>query len=100
MDRAVTGRRLAADRSRTWLRDESLESLDDLPAPETIAREIVEELSAALAQFEAVAAALEAGAGATSDSRVSPRERLTRVRGLYRSSGSLRPAALCLAQTG
>jgi len=44
----------------TWLRDESLESLDDLPAPEVIAREIVEDLSAALAEFEAVAAALEA----------------------------------------
>jgi len=47
----------------TWLRDESLENLDDLPAPEVIAREIVEDLTAALAEFEVVAAALEAGAG-------------------------------------
>ncbi len=31
-----------------WLRDESLEDLDNLPAPEVIAREIVEDLSAAL----------------------------------------------------
>jgi type I restriction enzyme M protein len=46
----------------TWLRDESLEDLDNLPAPEVIAREIVEDLTAALAEFEAVAAALEAGA--------------------------------------
>ncbi len=46
----------------TWLRDESLEDLDNLPAPEIIAREIVEDLTAALAEFEAVAAALEAGA--------------------------------------
>lgn len=47
----------------SWLRDESLEDLDNLPAPEVIAREIVEDLSAALAEFEAVAAALEASAG-------------------------------------
>ena len=43
----------------TWLRDESLEDLDNLPAPEIIAREIVEDLTAALVEFEAVAAALE-----------------------------------------
>jgi type I restriction enzyme M protein len=47
----------------TWLKDASLEDLDDLPAPEVIAREIVDDLTAALAEFEAVAAALE---GATS----------------------------------
>jgi len=47
----------------TWLRDESLEDLDNLPAPEVIAREIVEDLTAALVEFEAVAAALEASAG-------------------------------------
>jgi len=41
-----------------WLRDESLEDADTLPAPDVIAREIVEDLSAALAEFEAVAAAL------------------------------------------
>ena len=46
----------------TWLRDESLEDLDNLPAPAVIAREIVEDLTAALAEFEAVAAALEAAA--------------------------------------
>jgi hypothetical protein len=45
-----------------WLRDESLEDLDNLPAPEVIAREIVEDLTAALVEFEAVAAALEATA--------------------------------------
>ena len=43
----------------TWLRDESLEDLDNLPSPEVLAREIVEDLSAALAEFEAVATALE-----------------------------------------
>jgi type I restriction enzyme M protein len=42
------------------LKDESLEDLDNLPAPEVIAREIVEDLTAALAEFEAVALALEA----------------------------------------
>jgi len=46
----------------TWLRDESLEDMENLPAPEVIAREIVEGLTAALAEFEAVAAALEAAA--------------------------------------
>ena len=47
----------------TWLRDESMEDLDNLPAPEVIAREIVEDLTAALAEFEAVAAALERASG-------------------------------------
>lgn len=42
----------------TWLRDDSLDDLDSLPAPGVIAREIVEDLTAALAEFEAVAAAL------------------------------------------
>jgi len=46
----------------TWLKDDSLEDLDNLPAPEIIAREIVDDLTAALAEFEAVAAALEAAA--------------------------------------
>jgi len=43
----------------TWLRDDSLEDLDNLPSPEVIAREIVEDLTAALVEFEAVAVALE-----------------------------------------
>ncbi|TNH27484.1 SAM-dependent DNA methyltransferase [Micromonospora orduensis] len=46
----------------TWLRDDSLEDMENLPAPEVIAREIAEDLTAALAEFEAVAAALEAAA--------------------------------------
>ena len=46
----------------TWLRDDSLDDLDSLPVPDVIAREIVEDLTAALAEFEAVAAALEASA--------------------------------------
>jgi type I restriction enzyme M protein len=50
----------------TWLRDASLEDLDNLPAPEIIAREIVDDLTAALVEFEAVAAALEASSGTTS----------------------------------
>ncbi len=49
----------------TWLRDESLEDPDNLPAPEVIAREIVEDLTAALVEFEAVATALEAQSGTT-----------------------------------
>ena len=46
--------------------DESLEDADNLPAPEIIAREIVEDLTAALAEFEAVALALEARSEALS----------------------------------
>ena len=46
----------------TWLRDDSLEDLENLPSPEIIAREIVEDLTAALADFEAVASALEGSA--------------------------------------
>ena len=41
-----------------WLRDESLEDTDNLPAPEVIAAEIVEDLEAALAQFTEIAASL------------------------------------------
>ena len=42
----------------TWLRDESLEDMDNLPPPEVIAQEIVEDLQAALAEFEAIAESL------------------------------------------
>lgn len=38
-----------------WLRDEGLETLDDLAPPDVIATEIVESLEAALEQFRAVA---------------------------------------------
>ncbi|MEJ2749603.1 MAG: SAM-dependent DNA methyltransferase, partial [Anaerolineae bacterium] len=38
-----------------WLRDESLEDTDNLPAPDIIAEEIVEELEAALEQFRLIA---------------------------------------------
>jgi type I restriction enzyme M protein len=38
-----------------WLRDESLEDTDNLPAPEVMAAEIVEELEAALIEFRGVA---------------------------------------------
>jgi type I restriction enzyme M protein len=42
----------------TWLRDESLEDVDNLPPPEVIAQEIVEDLEAALAEFAAIADSL------------------------------------------
>jgi type I restriction enzyme M protein len=41
-----------------WLRDESLEDSDNLPAPEVIAAEIVEDLQAALDQFAEIASSL------------------------------------------
>jgi type I restriction enzyme M protein len=42
----------------TWLRDESLEDVDNLPPPEVIAQEIVEDLEAALAEFAQIAQSL------------------------------------------
>jgi type I restriction enzyme M protein len=42
----------------TWLRDESLEDTENLPPPEVIAQEIVEDLEAALMEFAAVAQSL------------------------------------------
>jgi type I restriction enzyme M protein len=41
-----------------WLRDESLEDSDNLPAPEVIAAEIIEDLEAALAQFAEISVSL------------------------------------------
>jgi len=48
-----------------WLRDESLEDADNLPAPELIAAEIIEDLEAALAQFAEVALSLGHGGEGT-----------------------------------
>lgn len=42
-----------------WIRDEALEDMDNLPDPDIIAREIVEDLRAALEEFEEIAAELE-----------------------------------------
>lgn len=42
-----------------WLKDDSLEDVDSLPAPDLIAAEIVENLEAALEQFRSVAEELE-----------------------------------------
>lgn len=41
-----------------WLRDESLEDTDNLPPPEILAQEIVEQLEAALTEFRSVEEAL------------------------------------------
>ena len=38
-----------------WLRDESLEESDNLPDPDVLAQEIVEDLEAALEQFREIA---------------------------------------------
>ncbi len=43
----------------TWLRDESLEDVDNLPPTEVIAQEIFEDLEAALAEFAAIAESLQ-----------------------------------------
>lgn len=41
-----------------WLKDETLDNLDDLPPPDVLQQEIIEHLEAALAAFRDVAAAL------------------------------------------
>jgi type I restriction enzyme M protein len=43
-----------------WLKDESLDNLDDLPPPDVLQQEIIEHLEAALAAFRDVAASLPA----------------------------------------
>jgi len=48
-----------------WLKDESLESSENLPAPEVLAQEIVEDLESALEQFKEIANDL--GEGDSSD---------------------------------
>jgi type I restriction enzyme M protein len=45
-----------------WLKDESLTDSDNLPPPEVIAQEIVEDLEAALEQFRLIAGDLNGGA--------------------------------------
>jgi type I restriction enzyme M protein len=46
-----------------WLRDESLEDSANLPPPEVIAQEIVEDLEAALSEFAQIAESLRASEG-------------------------------------
>ena len=41
-----------------WLKDDSLDNLDDLPPPDVLQQEIIEHLEAALAAFRDVAAGL------------------------------------------
>ncbi len=48
-----------------WLKDESLEASDNLPAPDVIAQEIVEDLEAALEQFREIVTDLSNGKGAS-----------------------------------
>lgn len=44
-----------------WLKDDSLEDAADLPAPEVLAREIMEELEVAIGEFTLIVEALSAG---------------------------------------
>nr|MBF4400545.1 SAM-dependent DNA methyltransferase [Vibrio anguillarum] len=41
-----------------WLKDDSLDNLDNLPSPEILQQEIIDHLEAALAAFKDVAAGL------------------------------------------
>ena len=51
-----------------WLRDDSVEDMDNLPPPEIIAQQIVEDLEAALVQFSIVAE----GLSSTSEPKAPP----------------------------
>ena len=42
-----------------WLKDDSIEDAADLPAPEVLAREIMEQLEVAAGEFAAIAEALD-----------------------------------------
>ncbi len=42
-----------------WMKDESLEDSENLPPPEVLAREIVEQLESALEEFRSVEAVLD-----------------------------------------
>lgn len=44
-----------------WLKDNSLDNLDDLPPPEVLQQEIIDHLEAALASFKEVATGLPKG---------------------------------------
>ena len=44
-----------------WLKDESLEDTENLPAPEVLAAEIAENLESALEQFNSIREELEEG---------------------------------------
>jgi hypothetical protein len=50
---------IASQATRLRLKDESLEDSADLPPPDVIAAEIVEDLQAALAQFAEIASDLK-----------------------------------------
>jgi type I restriction enzyme M protein len=49
-----------------WLRDDSLEDMENLPPPDVIAQEIVEDLEAALSEFAAIAEGLRVAPEASS----------------------------------
>ena len=50
---------LRSQRLQLWLKDESLEDSANLPDPDVIAAEVVEDLQAALAQFAEIASDLK-----------------------------------------
>ncbi len=52
-----------------WLKDEALSDSDNLPAPEVIAAEIVEDLEAALEQFREILADMGPVAATASEPR-------------------------------
>jgi type I restriction enzyme M protein len=50
-----------------WLKDESLEDTDNLPAPEVLAAEIAENLQTALEQFNSIIEELKENKNPTKD---------------------------------
>jgi type I restriction enzyme M protein len=56
--RGFTNRHMVNSTSPLWLKEESVEDSANLPPPDIIAAEIVEDLEAALTQFAEIAADL------------------------------------------
>ena len=54
---------LAAKKEYSWIKDKSLADLDNLPDPDVLAREIVDNLEAGLASFKEILLELEGKGG-------------------------------------
>jgi type I restriction enzyme M protein len=60
-----------------WLKDDSLENLDDLPPPDVLQQEIIDHLEAALAAFRDVAESLPASSALAESARQAERAGMT-----------------------
>lgn len=73
-----------------WIRDEALKDTANLPGPDVIAREVVEDLRAALEVFEEIAAELEGDSLSARVDRAASRAGCTTIQKLLGRSGAER----------